>query len=500
MKTDVIVLNPFDNIDSVLDKLTQVSAAAGSSPRYLLLWPKRGRILVDSVDYARIWYWAAARGFQLAIVSSNDFVRKSAREHAIPLFSTREEAVSEGWPPLNYVTAVENREERQKYLSGLKQQLHSGEGKKPSFFMYLILMTGVLAALFLIAFSVFPHAEVYLPSPEAVHEESISFWTDESITEITQDGGIPSRKENLPITISVSVPATGSVSSSPALAAGNVTLKNSCGQSIYLDAGTRVSTAADGGLDFGLLDSASVPANGELSVPVQAARGGSAWNLPADSVTVLLSKYDQCITVSQPDPVSGGDDGVHPSPSPADYQAALTEIGKKTLSEAEKQISDRDGNLRMLLSNTIQVDQIISEKLSPDYGYIGDTLKVDQTLMISFRTVSRQDVFAAVQNQMNRTAESGFEPQAVSLDWQVSAEPVNQDGKTIWQVSARQNGIQKIDEQQVQALIAGRTRAEALEILQQTFGLKQEPRIILYPSRLTHLPRTEVNILVHEVK
>ncbi len=92
MKTQVIQLEPHDDIISARDKM-----GWGQTQRVVLVWPHRSQILTRQLDIQLLHRHSRQLGVQIALVSRNPDVRFFAHELGIPVFSTVHKAQTQRW-------------------------------------------------------------------------------------------------------------------------------------------------------------------------------------------------------------------------------------------------------------------------------------------------------------------------------------------------------------------------------------------------------------------
>lgn len=492
MKTDTIALYSYDNIDSILDKLQQVSSAPGASFRFALLWPKRGRVIYEPLDFARIRNWAVTHSYQVAIVTENELPSAMASEQSLPVFATQTEAIEASWSFPESPSDSIISSQRKQNLVDLERQREQVQPAKAHSGARIVLFALALLSVITVLFLILPHAEIKISLPEEQKQIEIRLWTNENLRTVMANGGIPSKQDLITLSMSAIVPATGTVQSEPALATGMITINNTCDRGQIIDKGTRVYA---GETEFSILNELNLAAHAEIETNIEAVVPGADSNLPEDSISQIEYPFDICMVVKHSSPTTGGDDGLRTGPSAQDYQTALTEISEHTEEKAIEALHNRYGELRMILGDSIQVEQITDEQIIPEFGYFGETLTVRQNLTVSVKTVSCHDINTIVRSYIE--AQSG---QPVNIDtdysYKVISPPQDDNGTTYWTVSADWSENSNVDEQEIQELTSGKSLRAARQLIMDVYATDGEPQIEIWPGWLKHMPVAPSNIFI----
>ncbi len=108
MKTQILQLEPHDDLVSALDKM-----GWGKSARIILVWPKKTRLLRRRLDLVLLQRRSHALGAQLCLVTNDPRVRYFAFQTGITVFSTLRKAQNKPWKkPGLFVPAQEWQAER----------------------------------------------------------------------------------------------------------------------------------------------------------------------------------------------------------------------------------------------------------------------------------------------------------------------------------------------------------------------------------------------------
>ncbi len=496
MRTETIPLQPFDDVNSAIDKMNQVLNANVAVKRILIIWPKRSRLMEDPLDFSRLAIWAKHHELQIALTVRDPFIKKIAAERNIPVFSTREQAQQENWPAEKSMQA-DLEPVRQQIFAGLKTDVEATRSQaKPNKWSYLLLLP-VFILVFVTLYLLIPHAILYIPQENAGQTLSIPFWTSDSLEMATKNGGIPSKADHLFLNLQATVPATGSIRSQGKLASGNITLRSNCKNDQRIPAGTFVVTSATEPQKFQLLEEIQLSSGESTETDILAAASGSASNLSGGSIVSIEKPFDNCIEVIQTNPTIGGTDGVYPSPGKADYENAVSIILKKVESEANLALQDLYGSLRMPLKNSLQIGKISEEILTPGIGYAGSELTLQQTIEVTIRTVSYQDMIAFAKLMMDHQKNSTFFPEDEAITFRDENPPVlSENGLITWSLIAERTGTIRYDADQLKTLVSGKSvpygKAQLDEFFQNSSGVSVQT----WPKWIRSFPVVTANIWI----
>lgn len=486
--TTIIRLNNFDNRDSLMDKVRQVLTSEKCPPRILLIWPPRGRVLNDAVDLALVKKLISDYGCQLAIASESEGIRAMAEELEIPVFEDADTAPSSGWAMRRGLPRPEERSIRELRLANLRDQASSVQQHIPERKWEIFFFFAALASCLLAAFAVFPSAEVSV-SPIYTHETAdITMWTNDTLKSATLTGGVPSSEETYTLTLSATVPTTGSVETAGNLAVGTIRVRNACDARKGSEAGVELYT--DQGIVFRTLDDLLLDPGAETILRIEAVEPGSSGNLEAGSIRTAEYPQSICWDVFQEEPTHDGMDGIRPAPSEADYETAAGLIREQVQNEAPALLS---GNTDILPVGDAVITKIIEETMTPEYGYAADEVTLTQTLSVSVPVVKIAD-----SDQIIREMLRGEDNEVVVITTQLLSAPSKEGDRVTWKVSAdRQSYSAATNEEAVRAMLRGKSLDTAKEILR-TIQPGQEGEIKIHPAWFGFLPfwadRINVNI------
>ncbi len=221
MKTEKLQLQPYDNIDSVLDKMTQIYQTTRGLTQIQVLWPRRGSVMDDPLDYGRIAGWAERNGIELAFVSCDEFATALASEQRIPVYRNAADIPKN--PVFRQKRFQLKRSDSQRIIKlvrlrsdieNLRTVPQQPRGRWPLFLIALF-------AFFIGLYLILPHARVVVGAVPQVRELKFQLWTNDQLDSFTMNGGVPSEQIRLTFDRSVTLPATAPFNQLPAWRPGS---------------------------------------------------------------------------------------------------------------------------------------------------------------------------------------------------------------------------------------------------------------------------------------
>ena len=495
MKTDTITLQNFDNIDSIIDKLNQLIEAPGSSHRILLIWPRHGRLLTEEIEFAQLRAWAAERNCQIAIVPNHPIVQMIAADQNIETFPDRKTAERENWRMKTTFSAPTKPEERRLILAELEADRIAAEPRKPNRHIEAALSIIAIAIIAGLFYLIIPQAVIHIKTERFQRQITAIMWTNETLSAITLSGGIPSQKETVTLDLSVQVPSTGIITGEKTLSTGTVTIENISPEYRFSPRGMIIMTekGADGVTFQTLQDLPLQPGQWE-AVRIEAIEPGNAGNLPAGSLILPESAFLSSFTIRQDEPTTGGSDGKRLSPSREDYQKALSLITDQIPAAAHQLFDNQIDQSRLLLTDDLMETNVVTERHSPDFGFIGDTLTVFQQIEVSARSIRYSDLDSYSKQLIQALGNSPFADGSESYTFSIVEPPIRNENQIEWTLSITETGTLPIDKDEIIAITQGKTPEKAAASLGNYLGPSSVASISLFPSWFGRMPFLWQNI------
>ena len=486
MKTQVIQLDLHDDVTSIRDKMSWAK-----TPRILLVYPRRSRILKRTLDLRLVQRHVLLLGSQLAIVAPSADIRQSARELGIPIFKTAAIAQRRTWQAKN-ITEPPVRRAPRADLWRMRREAIPGEGRWRNLFgiRLLFFSLAVLAVLVLLVLF-FPSAMVVLTPETRMQNLTISISASPQAAAIDLPGSLPARLASTILERSKTAQVTGSVITPNTPAAGMARFRNLSIGKVDIPSGTVIRTTGNPPVRFATTKDAVMPAGvaRTLDVPVQAVQPGTSGNLPADTLVAFEGDLGTNLAVTNPSPTMGGSD--HRAPiQTADDRAHLHDaLVSEILDQCKTALPKTLGVGDTYFPDTLAVGQVLSETYFPADGQTGATLSLTMNLECQAHYALAADVSSLASLALDAKLPDGFEPISSGVTSTTSGVPVTDaDGKTSWKILAQRLLRARIDPVETMQLIQGRSLATAGRGLTASFRLVAAPAIKMTPAWWPWLP------------
>jgi hypothetical protein len=306
-------LEAHDDAISTRDKI-----GWGQTGRILLVWPGRGRVLTRRLDLVLLQRHSQSLGAQLALVTADPEVRFQANLLGISTFSSLRQAQASRWkrPRRQKTGRFRPTEEARQILAGGRPRSRPAElAPLPRLGFFSL---GVLAVLS-IAAALFPSAEVQLSPARELQEIRLAVQASRSIQRVSLAGSVPIQTVNAIIEGRDQIEPTGTAQVPEQIATGEARFTNLTDRPVSIPAGTIVSTLG-APVRFATDDEGRVPAGPgqSLTLAITSLRPGRAGNLAAGRIQAIEGPLGVDLTVSNPEPTSGGSDRPGPAPTSRD--------------------------------------------------------------------------------------------------------------------------------------------------------------------------------------
>ena len=503
MKTQIIQLEPHDDAISVKDKM-----GWGQTPRILLVWPVRGRILNRRLDLVFLQRHSESLGAQLALVTGDTDVRYHAKKLNILIYSTIRKAEQSHWrqprrrrrklariskrsTPPTPPTAESAREKPD--LVELRQLAHPAPARwlGHPIIRLLCFTLGVLGILAIAAILV-PSAEIRLTPRTQTEAVAISVEAGPATAAVDLSGAVPARWITVIVEGRGSIPSSGNVSIPDRTAAVEVTFTRwgDTGQDITIPAGTVIGTLGEDMVRFATNQTMIVPAEVmSKTTSVGALLPGGSGNVPAESILAIEGPLGLNLTVTNLEPATGGTDRTAPAPSEGDYQKLydqlLAALSQTALTEFQANLGPDD----LLLSAEPSLNLVLEETYDPIETQPADQLNL--TLRVKFQALmaAGADLRTLGQAALEANLPNDFAPIPATLVISPKNSPVLEDGEQArwrmraqWEVGAQINATKAIN------LVLWLTPEEAIDRLTSNLPLATPAEITLTPDWWPRLP------------
>lgn len=492
MKTQIIQLEPHDDIISARDKM-----GWGQTSRILLIWPDSGQVLNRRLDLILLQRHTASLGAQLAIVTRDQNVRFYANKLAIPVFKNIHLAQDSSW-------RVKNRRRSTRSINTIKAKHESPDlntfyanthPTTPDWLRYPVtrlslFIIGVLAVMSIGAI-LLPASTVKLNVKKETQEITLNVIANPEIENINLSGELPAYRTQVIVEGRSTLPVQGTIQIPYEYAVGRVTFTNLTDESIYIPINTVVRTLDSEPIRFLITKEIEVPAGpGEsTSASVTAVKPGESGNLPANRLVAIEGPLGLTLSVSNPLPTNGGKDRIAPAANEEDreklFQQMLDDLELTAISELREQIRIDD----ILFTSTLSITEVLEETYEPTEGMPSDNLTLNLRVGFEALTVSSEDIETLLTNILDANLMEGTSPYKETLEYSNLKDPeTNDEGIARWQINAIRSFKVHIPEEQVFNIIKGQTPTMARQLLIELFPLNDPPELAISPNWWPRIP------------
>jgi len=491
MKTQIITLESHDDLISVRDRMSWAK-----TPRILLVWPKYEKVTLRQVDLKVLQRHALSLGAQLGLVTRTRRVRQEAEGLRIPVFESTGQAQRLAWPKPRRRRWVPRPP--RKDLREQREQVSVKEGAWRAHPAVRVgsFLVGVAAVLLLVALFI-PRAEVVLHPQPKTQSVVLPVIAGRSIESVFITGTIPAREKRVIVEGTQTVVVTGQGVTPQSQARGRVIFRNLTQQAVTIPSGTVVRT--EDNIRFETTRAGEVPAGVDetLELPVVAVEGGRSGNVDAETVVIVEGRLGLSISVTNPEPLTGGRETPSVQASDADRARAKESLLEKLEEEAHAQLKKELQAGDVLFEDTFEVSQILSEVYDPPAGAAGTRLTLNMQAEFSTLYADASDLTELAVLALNASLPSGFAADSDALSLEPVTQPIlNDDGFTRWTVRAERRIVPHINNAQLTQMIQGISARRAQRLLENNLTLEDAPEIHLSPSWWPWVPIAPFRIAV----
>ena len=485
MKTQIIQLEAHDDTISVKDKIDW-----SQTPRVLLIWPERGKVFSSRLDLIILERYCTSHGCQLALMTRDSDVQYQAQEVGIPVFQSRKQAQLQSWRtslPENQAINLKDNAREPGEIPPLERIERPPRLKIPIWGRILIFSIGVLAVLS-IAGLLLPSAVITIEVGGDPQQLMIPIKADPDVNEIHLTGIIPAREKYLILSGQKTRPASGSISIPELYSTGEVVFTNLTEASVQIPQGSILSTSTEVPILFETNQPGKTPqGSGEqVYVKIKALEAGTAGNVDTGQISRINQEFGADLSVTNPEPTSGGTDLEIASPSPSDVTILSSQLTSELEELALEQFKEEGAESDVLFGSSLFIKEIISEEIEPEVGSPGDTLTISTALQFGIlyaagadlSELARETIFAQYR---------GSELIAVPETLEINA-PESPQKMDDWAITIHWNETTRYNPEEINQLVVGKKSTEAAEIVQKELGLDQQPEINLKPGWWNRLP------------
>ncbi|HVN54317.1 MAG TPA: baseplate J/gp47 family protein [Anaerolineaceae bacterium] len=490
MKTQIIQLEHHDDIVSTRDKMTW-----GKTPRLLLVWPEKERVLTRRLDLVLLQRHSRSLGAQLALVTGDPEVRGFAGELGIPCFNSVDRAQTVRWrKPRRKIRFARRKRRIQPEQDWREQRDAFIPRPEPAWIgslpVRLVALFIGLAAVIVLVAALIPTAVIDLHPAAQIQEMSLPVLAGTKFQSVNLAGQIPLHWTTVVVEGQDTIPSTGKTVVPLLPASGRVSFTNLTDHAIEIPVGTVVQVIGQGPRYQTTLSARVSAGLGQsVEVPVQCLAPGRSGNLPANTIQAIEGPLGLSLTVSNAGAISGGRDQASPAPSSTDLALLREKLLKNLSKSAQTDLAVTSGAESSLLTPTIRVTNIASEKLDPPLNSPSDYLTLSLQAEFQAGYVDQDELVALANSALDAGLKKGYQPVKGSLIMEQVSQPVlDSDGNYRWRMRAQRTISPSIPSEQVVRQVAGLEKTRALRWLSSTLALQSPAVIRLSPPWWPWLP------------
>lgn len=499
MKTQIIRIEPHDDAISVKDKM-----GWGQTPRILLVWPTRGRILNRRLDITYLKRHSLTLGAQLAFVSKDPNVRYYAATHHIPVYPNIRKAEESHWRPprrrhrkmikaQNLVPLKVEHAERltDTDLQAMKKAAHPN----PTPWLYhpvsrlFLFALGVFSVL-AIGFILLPSAVIKITPGTQSQNIVIPIIATHDTDQVDLAGKVPIQMMSIIVEGRDSLPASGSIEIPDKKALGVVDFRNLTDRVVTVPAGTIISTLEETPIRFVIKRSFDIdPMALHEGLPIEAIRAGVSGNVDSNRILAIEGPLGLDLTVTNPTATTGGSNQTSPAPSKRDYDRLLEQMVANLQETAANELRAKLDLKDIILEIDPNQVEILKIQYAPQEIQPSDQLQLTLRAAYQAYFVSAEDLLYFGQSISDANLPSDYEKIPSSLEIHPLSDPIKTaedrfrfDIFIAWQSRAT------IDPSTAITLAQWQTPEEAAPALSENLPIQEPTQIVMNPLWWPRLP------------
>jgi hypothetical protein len=504
VKTQIIRIETHDDIISIKDKM-----GWGQTPRILLVWPTKGKILNRRLDLVYLKRHSTALGAQLALVSKDSDVRYYAKKLNIPVYSNIRKAEKTHWrrPRRRYKVARETRFIKTGVDKPDLEELRKFVHQKPKSWLVhpitrLFFFTLGVAGILAIASIFVPSAEIKLTPKSRWERVTIPVSANLQTDSTDLSGIVPVQILNVIIEGRGNLPTTGSVTIPDKKSDGKVFFSNMTDRTITIPAGTMVTTVEDPPVRFTTLQAADVaPGSKSQLILVEAVLAGNDGNVLSNHIIAIEGPLGLDLTVTNPIGTSHGSDQTSPAPRNKDYQdlsnKLLTELYNTALEELKSKLAPND----LLLWTDTSEYEILEENFIPSEIQPADFLYL--TMRVEYRAyvVTGETLNNLGQSILEANLPEGYLPVRSTLEIKHLQAPTQDEDRIFnWNMDAKWQTNADINKAEAIKMVLWHSPEAAVKKLLSHLPINEDLSITIKPEWWPRLPILPFRVNVTSVQ
>lgn len=505
MKTQVIQLDPHDDIVSVRDRLGWARAR-----RVVLIWPERGRILQRRLDLVLLKRFAQRSGVQIGLVTEDTLVLNNARENNIPVFENAVQAQQGRWRSGRRQRAAQKKLRPNRTGSSIARGEHPTQRDAPdkrssSQLLRAGLFTASILAVLAVLFSLLPGATIAIRQPQSEQTITLQLQAADQAT----TGQFSLQVTTIIVEARSRQAATGSVIVPEKTASGSVQFTNLTEGAVTIPVGTIVTTLSEPVVRFITTESGKVPAGigRSLLVEIKAIDPGAQGNLPAGSLQAIEGNLGLSLTARNIYATRGGSSRKAAGPNQADREALLDRTLAELQIQARKEILSRWHTNPLSsdypITETLRLDEILEQTFNPAEDWPSSELNLILRVSFSADAIPGDQLVRYFETAMDNQMKPGQKPLDGEMKFVVTKPPTKisntvQGTGNIWtlEMEASRPIQQTFVSEEISDLSRMLPASQASDILANLLELEEPPVVTIWPVWWPYLPVTNMRIQV----
>jgi len=421
----------------------EVLIAKSEGAKLLLILPGHTTAALEIIDLQLLNRMAARKGKQLAIATRNPRLRDAADFLGIPHFRTPAQARRSEWNP----TVRNNRKEISAVVAGQnpatnKQhqplRYHPGDSTQHRWQWTLVIPPILLAIMIFLLLS--SRATVTIEPLPQTQSLPLEVTASSTVRAATLTGEIPLHTRSTILEGTISGTATGNLSFPEGYAEGFVTVTNLTSEALNIPAGLTVQTVDVQPVQFktnAAINLAPAGEDGESTrVAVSASLPGRAGNVTAGQIRAVVGEYGSSVAVNNAGAMFGGYNRFVNTPAEKDLEQLRKKLLEQLLAEAQTNyLTQMQTEELVLLAETIQVDEILSEEAVPSLGEPAEEFHLTLRVRFTAQYLNPADLEPVATQLLNANLETDYSAVIDSLNITPIGAPIaNEDGTYQWMV------------------------------------------------------------------
>lgn len=477
----IIYLEVDDDILTIRDRLRRTQ-----SKQVLMVVPPQCQGLRRQLDFRLLSRQAAALELDLALVSGDANLRELAVAEGLTVFPTLS---------MGRRVARSGRKWDTYHQPGLEGLLRRWARQyKPGWWNWVLGPLAVVLVLGTFVWSgvmIVPSATIHVqPAREPV---GVSLVVEASPMQRYVDWDrhrLPARYVQVEVVDRVEVETTGYANVAADKAVGTVTLVNKTQRPVTVPLGTQVSTSAGTPILFVTTAAATVPARGQVRVPIQAVEGGPGGNVGPLLINRVVGPLSGSLSVINETGTAGGTSTQARRVTHGDKQRATDLLMEKLVQKAYEQIvPELEGEF--LPMGTLQVNPwSVQTNYDHHVDDKADKLMAEMRGSVWGMVVSEEVSIELARRALSRQVRGGFHLLPGTTHFKLGDVIEVNDATLTVRFVVEGVGLMEadIDQPLIRRAIAGRPIDEALAYLRQTLPVEREPQLTVEPDWVDRVP------------